>query len=74
MEKIDRLVKPAFAMRNACPKCGATTVCMSRFRVSDLLFLAFMMRPVRCQVCFHRWRRLASPFGDLFTRGRRGRI
>ena len=74
MEKADPLLKPAISTRNACPKCGATSVCMSRFRISDIAFVLIMMRPVRCQICFHRWRRLASPFGDLFTKGRRGRV
>jgi hypothetical protein len=73
MEMIDPLIKSVISNHNACPKCGAGSVCMSRFRFSDLAFVLLLMRPVRCQVCFYRWRRFASPFGDLFARGHRGR-
>ena len=73
MEKIDPLIKSASPTRQTCPKCGSATICMSRYRATDLPFLIVLMRPVRCQVCFHRWRRLASPFGDLFTRAQRKR-
>jgi hypothetical protein len=68
---VDTLKNFVLGGRNVCPRCGAATICMSRVRPTDLLFLVFLYRPVRCQMCFHRWRRFASPFGDLFTLGKR---
>jgi hypothetical protein len=37
-----------------CPRCGSNSMRPSRMRVSDLVRLLLLQRPVRCHVCLHR--------------------
>lgn len=37
-----------------CPRCGSTSMRVSRMRVSDLTRLLFLQRAVRCHICLHR--------------------
>jgi ABC-type proline/glycine betaine transport system ATPase subunit len=41
-----------------CPKCHDSSIRRSRRRIFDLLFLAFGLMPLRCNVCEHRFFRL----------------
>jgi len=37
-----------------CPRCGSSSVRLSRMRPSDFIRVLLLQRPVRCHVCLHR--------------------